>query len=92
MPFTCDQLRAGYLRNTHSLALMLRQAEQTSRKVNGFSADVLRERVSAFDALSHASDAELCEHLRRKPTSGATIQALADATTAEGLKHFSRKR
>ena len=65
-PFTGNQLRAGYTRNLAQLRVMLEKAERTGKKVNGFTADQLRERVAEFQRLSVASDADLRAHLTRR--------------------------
>ncbi len=46
--FTAEQMRAQYIRNIAQLRSMLAKAESTGRKVNGYTADQLRERIQAF--------------------------------------------
>lgn len=43
---TVDQIRAGHARNLPELQQMLDKAEATARKVNGYTAEQLRERVA----------------------------------------------
>ena len=63
--FTPDQLRAGFTRNAAGLAKMLAKAETTGRKVGGYTAEQLRERVAEFARLSTASDEVIREHIGR---------------------------
>ncbi len=63
--FSPEQLRAGYARNAIGLRLLLARAERTGRKVNGFTADALRERVAEYKRLSVATDGEILAHVRR---------------------------
>lgn len=41
-----EQIRAGHARNLPQLQQMLSKAEATDRKVNGYTAEQLRERVA----------------------------------------------
>lgn len=43
---TVEQIRAGHARNLPQLQAMLAKAEKTGRKVNGYTAEQLRERVA----------------------------------------------
>lgn len=61
--FTTDQLRAGYARNADGLRQMLATAERTGHKVNGFTADELRQKASDYVRYSTMTDAELAAHL-----------------------------
>ena len=56
-------IRAQYAKNAAGLRKMLAKAEATGRKVNGFTAEVLRDRVATYERLSNATDAELAAHL-----------------------------
>lgn len=82
--FTPDQLRAGYARNANSLRGMLAKAEKTGRKVNGFTADYLRDRVNEYKRLSRATDDEIRAHIARPVPPYADRQALRDATLEVG--------
>ena len=82
--FTPDQIRAGYARNAISLGVMLAKAERTGRKVNGFTAVYLRDRVAEYERLSRASDDEIRAHVNRPVPPYAERQALRDATLAVG--------
>jgi hypothetical protein len=89
--FTPDQLRAGYARNAKGLRAMLAKAERTGRKVNGYTAEYLRAKVTEYDALSTASDDVIIAQVNRPvphpsttPETAAAVQVLyacADATT-----------
>lgn len=61
--FTPDQLRTQYAKNAAGLRFMLARAERTGRKVNGFTASQLRDRVATFERLAVASDATLLAHV-----------------------------
>jgi hypothetical protein len=63
--FTPDQLRAGYARNAEGLRGMLARSERTGRKVNGFTAEYLRDRVVEYVRLSTATDDEIRAHITR---------------------------
>jgi hypothetical protein len=63
--FTPDQLRAGYARNLVGLRGMRDKAVGTGRKVNGYTAAELSERVANFERLSRSSDAEIRAHVAR---------------------------
>jgi hypothetical protein len=82
--FTPDQLRAGFARNAKGLAGLLAKAERTGRKVNGFTADYLREKVAEYEALSRASDEDVRVHVDRPVPPYRDRQALRDATLAIG--------
>jgi hypothetical protein len=82
--FTPDQLRAGYARNANGLRGMLAKAERTGRKVNGFTAEYLRDRVAEYLRLSTATDDEIRAHINRPLPPYAQRQALRDATLAVG--------
>ncbi len=43
---TPEQVRAQFARNAEGLAKMLARAESTGRKVNGYTADQLRQMVA----------------------------------------------
>lgn len=60
-----DNIRNLYAKNAVGLRAMLTKAEQTGRKVNGFTADFLREKVAIYTALSAASDMELRAHFAK---------------------------
>lgn len=47
--FSPEQLRRQYAKNVVGLKAMLARAERTGRKVNGFTADQLRDRVREFE-------------------------------------------
>jgi hypothetical protein len=82
--FTPDQLRAGFARNADGLRRMLAKAERTGKKVNGFTADYLRDRVAEYTRLSRATDDEIRAHVNRPVPPYAERQALRDATLAVG--------
>lgn len=82
--FTPDQLRAGFARNAIGLHTLLVKAEHTGRKVNGFTADYLRAKVTEYEALSHASDEAISAHVNRPVPPYAERKALRDATLAVG--------
>ncbi len=63
-PLTTDQIRAQYARNAAGLRRMLAQAEAVApRKYRGYTAADLCEKVSTYERLSTASDADLLAHL-----------------------------
>lgn len=63
--FTPDQLRAGFTKNAVALRAMLTQAERTGKTVRGFTADYLRAKVTEYEALQAATDADLLVHVNR---------------------------
>lgn len=63
--FSAQQLRDGYARNVIGIRAMLVKAEETGRKVNGFTADYLREKVAVYERLASAPDADILAHVGR---------------------------
>jgi len=48
--FTPEQMQRQYAKNAEGLRRLLARAESTGKKVNGFTAAQLRDRVEVFEA------------------------------------------
>ena len=59
---TYERIRAQYRRNLAGLQSLLTKAEQSGRKVNGYTVDQLRDSVRDYERLSTASDDALRQH------------------------------
>ena len=59
----CAVLRSQYAKNADGLAGMLERAIATGRKVNGYTADQLRDMVARYRRFSMLDDHALLNHL-----------------------------